>query len=67
MKYTARKRGKDYTMLGLTSAITLVTSTFSEITSWLPIQVAAGFAVVGFGTSAVKRIIGIRRGRGRRK
>lgn len=54
-------------MLGLTSAITLVTGTFSDITSWLPIQVAAGFAVVGFGTSAVKRIIGIRRGRGRRK
>lgn len=53
-------------MSSLGDVITMVTGTFGSIVSWLPIQAAAGFAVVGASTGAVKRIIGTRR-KGRRK
>lgn len=49
------------TVLG--DVITMVTTTFTTIVSWVPIQAAAGFAVVGAGTAGVKKIIGIRRRR----
>lgn len=51
----------------LTSAITLVTSTFSSIVAWTPVLFAAGFAVVRFGISTIMRIIGARRGARRRR
>lgn len=51
----------------LADVISMVTGTFGAIVGWVPIQAAAGFAVVGAGTAAVKKIIGIRRRGGRRK
>lgn len=53
-------------MSAVSAVITMVTGTFATVVSWVPIQAAAGFAIVGAGTSAVKRIIGIRRKRGKR-
>lgn len=53
-------------MEAVNGVISMVTSTFGQIVGWLPIQAAAGFAIVGAGISAVSKIIGIRRRRGRR-
>lgn len=54
-------------MANLGDVITMLTGTFGTIVGWVPIQAAAGFAIVGAGTAAVKKIIGIRRKGGRRK
>lgn len=54
-------------MTSIGDVIAMVTSTFGSIVGWVPIQAAAGFAIVGAGTAAVKKIIGIRRRGGRRK
>lgn len=59
-------KGAD-TMSSVGDVINMLTSTFGSIVGWVPIQAAAGFAIVGAGTAAVKKIIGIRRRGGRRK
>lgn len=50
-------------MTAIGDVITMVTGSFSSIVSWVPIQAAAGFAVIGASIAGVKKIIGIRRRR----
>lgn len=52
-------------MSALGDVITMVTGCFASVVSWVPIQAAAGFAVVGAATGGVSKIIGIRKGRRR--
>lgn len=44
----------------------MIQEVWTEASQWTPVLAAAGFAVVGFATSGLFRIIGARRRRGRR-
>lgn len=51
----------------ISTVMNLIQTCWTSMMAWAPVLIAAAFAIIGYGASALFKIIGARRNRGRRR